>query len=452
MGNSCSSIGCSENSQIQNKSIEEELEYNKKFLINEKALKTQITFLDNKFIHVNPTENSNRRNNISGNRVLMYVKEIPTKVIQEKIKQQFNESNKLSTNKTNFFEFKDDSQFKILIKSKSDFDKVSDSERKLFSKSVVGKINPNNKNNVLDPFNYKKNFKKTNSLSFEKTNNNYNNKNNNNDIVFIYEKEKLSLNKKLIKGSLIEHPKIVDHRAFNSNNSNLVSAENKAKIINTDNIKNFQLTSNERINDATNINSRSIEEPKYKDESNQNIKNIRSNNISNIPSVESKDKLEKNNKEEINSAYKSPIKEDFTFSKINQKNNKVSLEQFLNSRFEMKKTPGENNIRKVEFKEPLGLKNKKINEKDKNKISEISLEILTYEKKKRTNVNISMEYANCSLIDNAHVVSFYIKNKNFEKPNDILVINFLINVIVFKFRIYLVEIVSSMIEKKALLI
>lgn len=400
MGNACSSVGCSENSQIQDKPLEEQLEKDRIKHMNDKEINPQIfNKLNQKFINTNLGENQNNKN-VKGNRVLMFVKQIPTKLVDEKIKQQLNKENLLAySNRNNNFIYKDDSQCKILMKSKSDFDAVLESDRKLFSKSLVGKGSAKNKYGI-DPFSTKKNLKKSNYLTFEKTNDN---KNNNNDIIFIYDKDITKNDKKYNRDNLVDDNINQKDHAITVDNSKQ-ALTNKKRVISKSEHKNKINVENK--NDTN----------KENDENSTKIAKSQKNNF--INAIED-NKLQKKIFNS-NSRYQNDEKD----NEREKKNNIVSLEQFLNARYD-RKIPNKNNT-----KIPTCIKSNELDindiyekESTNNKISELSLEILKYEKRKNANINKSIEMCNGSIIDNTNAVSFYMKNKNFEKPDDILVIN-----------------------------
>ncbi len=353
MGNNCSSLGCSENLQFQNIPNEEkEREKEKNSSIYEKAYKPQITPLEIKYLHSNPTENSNKKNNLNGNRMLMFMKELPTKVVQDKIKQQFNKNSNLTSCRENNVQYNDDFQCKTLVKNKSDFEKVLDSDRKLFSRSLAGKVSQNSKNNYSDSFNIKKNIRNSNHLANDVTNN----KNNNNDVIFIYGREKANANKKLL-----ENPQLVCQQRINLKNLDLIlSDKTGASEGISENNKELNLVSPKTTNDETVRNS-NVNEIQFND--------IGSNNF------------EKKNK--------------------NRRNN------------------CDNNY---------------------NKISIQSFKILKYEKRKN-NFNTSIEMINESIRHNPNILSFYLKNKNFERPDDIIVISYFLFISFFKIKSYPAKIV-----------
>lgn len=367
MGNSCSSLGCSENTQFETKQKEDkDLENKNHPLFYGKGFKPQINFLNSDNINSN-NENPNKRININGNRVLMFVKELPTKVVQEKIRHQLTENSRLvTTSRQNNIYFKDDFKCNTFVKSKSDFDKNIESDRKLFSRSLVGKTITNNRYNLVDPFDNKKNAKKSNQLKYEKTNNN---KNNNNDVLFIYASEKAYLNKRLK-----EDPELVNQKRVNQNNIDLILAIKEASESITD-------CNPQKKNAEKDISLKDNEEHNKFNESNNNMEN-KSNNVI----VKSKDRL---------------------YQKKNASKNK-------------------DNNHRVVFKDQSIIDKNNIDGKENyiyfNKISDMNLEVLKYERRKRSDASRSIEMVNGSMMDNPNIESFYIKNKNFDKPEDIMVI------------------------------
>lgn len=382
MGNACSSIGCSEISQSFAKEKENrESVSDPNSSLYKIGSNIQISSLDNKYINSNPTINLNKKINLNGNRVLMYVKELPTKVVQEKIKQQTNDNFLTYSNRISHLDSQDDFQCNNSTKSKSGFEKVFENERKLFSKSLVGKSSLNNKNNILDPSNnIRKNFRKSNHLKYDKSNNN---KNNNNDIIFIYGSKEKSKGNNINNDELSEEDaKLVFQKRVDIQHSNLQSPLKE----------NFVHVSRRQINKLDYLISPSHKEPMCSNDSEEK---------------EDLDVLEGHNKKE-----------------------KISLEQFFNLRYETYKPVDKinNNVsKKIVCKEGIDSDKKISSNKDSKfndelKISNLNLEIVKFEKRKRADINASIDFGNYSIGENQDIQSFFLKNKNFDKPDDILVI------------------------------
>lgn len=391
MGNSCTSIGCSNDSlkYVKRDNENNQPENDRINPLIEKGSKPHISYLNIKYVNSNNADDINKKTNLNGNRVLMYVKEIPTKVVKEKLrKQQLNENfgpNSITKNNLNY---KDDFQHNSLVKSKGDFDKDIDNDRRLFSKSLVGKSSLNKRSNGFDAGNIKNYGRKTNHFINENGNvRNKKNSNNNNDILFIYGSEKSNGNKSSKDTSIWEDSKPFFQKVVKANDSNQFS----------DGKETVALVSQTRKNPDNDWSEK--------------LKHVKSD-----CNREAKEANDPRTKEDSDTLHRNHLKDD------------ACLE--LDSRCEQSKPEVRTNNRtskKVVFMEKSEIENngKNMNAKEsvnnKTKLADLNMEIIKYEKSKRTNLNNSIDNANCSIFDNPNVQSFYLKNKNFEKPDEVVV-------------------------------
>ncbi len=188
MGNECSHIGCSDTSYYKNDRFPlENNELNKaKNNLLENGIKTQISYLENysnTVNHDNVTTENSRGSNLTGNRLLMYVKEIPFNIAYKDIKNIYNSHNNTSRLKKSEL-----SKFRKSVKeSKNDFRKINfkdfhndnnnednnssfnninydtyNDNKRTFSKSLHGKMSFNSKKSLKE---YKIEFSSDNDLN-----------------------------------------------------------------------------------------------------------------------------------------------------------------------------------------------------------------------------------------------------------------------------------------------
>jgi len=151
MGNSqCNSIICQKNTSAQedNHPFEaKDLKNNKNSIINTVRPDSQIFYTYHKHINeCNKVKQSDIINNSHGNRVLMYIKELPIKAYQDNVIFQ---DNLIKFSKKINKDYKDDFNNSFSIRAHDDLDIDNENKKKLMSKSLGNKIIRNNKNITL---------------------------------------------------------------------------------------------------------------------------------------------------------------------------------------------------------------------------------------------------------------------------------------------------------------
>lgn len=229
MGNNCSSVGCADNTQPLQASEMDPLEQldqkkAKSNIIFQNGIKTQITKFD-------PNDDTNTqisdKFNTKGNRVLMYVKELPTKLTQDSLRNN-QDQNYLVSSKVNNRDSRTSSQNSNLMKNKFGFHENSNPERNILSKSTAGRfLNISKKNHIFEKSLNKKNLRIFSPLNNE--NQKINNSINNNGIIYMNGKDTnnpiKNTNKIKIKNIIFSRTGIKN----NINNTNLCSGESEKK-------------------------------------------------------------------------------------------------------------------------------------------------------------------------------------------------------------------------------
>jgi len=407
MGNNCSSVGCADTTQPL-KPVEmdplEQLEHKKakSNIIFQNGIKTQITKMDS-----NDESNTQipEKFNTTGNRVLMYVKELPTKLTQDNhIYNQ--DENYLVSSKLNKRENKITSQNNNLIKNKFG---IEDNSRNMLSKSVAGRFfNVSKKNQLFEKGSCKKNLRIFSPLNNESQK--MNNSINNNKIIELNGKDINNPNKNSnkIKIKNITFTRTGFKNRLNYLNLNSGESENIDSLRKTINSEDFsnELTKSKRTDIQLNQEALYMNLYKNKNYENKNKNaNINENNNNDIFSKSAKNinnssrtftmipaekykELENKNNIKITNIY------------VNKIDNRIHNNDLLKE-----KENKDKNVESREFR----------TENDKKNLEYLKFENIIPINKNKIYDSVNNE----SIIDNS---PYFLKNTKLEKPEDILVI------------------------------